>query len=288
MQSGLISICSLGDFGNSSYDIFYDSLIGFNKKFPFVEESHKQDFYSILFLDSCHGDIEVDNHKIYFNCPKVVIIQPNRISKINLSPETSGRINSFTETFFSLRYNNNALNDFSFFANDCKPYMALSAFQKEHLQTFFELFEYEYHAILKDKTKVLRSYLNILLVQLERICNPQQTAKTHNSKGEKVKEFEKLVEQHFRANKMPSFYAEKLHVTVNYLNKICKSEASKTAGDIVRKRITIEAQRLLHYTNLSVNEIAHDLGFENVSYFITFFKKQTLVTPEQFRKKASH
>jgi 16S rRNA G527 N7-methylase RsmG len=64
MQSGLISICSLGDFGNSSYDIFYDSLIGFNKKFPFVEESHKQDFYSILFLDSCHGDIEVDNHKI--------------------------------------------------------------------------------------------------------------------------------------------------------------------------------------------------------------------------------
>jgi AraC-like DNA-binding protein len=84
---------------------------------------------------------------------------------------------------------------------------------------------------------------------------------------------------------MPSFYAEKLHVTVNYLNKICKSEASKTAGDIVRKRITIEAQRLLHYTNLSVNEIAHDLGFENVSYFITFFKKQTLSRPSNSGKR---
>jgi hypothetical protein len=74
----------------------------------------------------------------------------------------------------------------------------IKCFSERTFADFFELFEYEYHAILKDKTKVLRSYLNILLVQLERICNPQQTAKTHNSKGEKVKEFEKLVEQHFR------------------------------------------------------------------------------------------
>ncbi len=288
MPSSLISMCNLADFSNSDYNTFYDSLKGFNTKFPFVEESHKQNFYSILFLDSCHGEIEIDNHKIYFNCPKVVIIQPNCISKINLHPETSGKIISFTETFFSLRYNNNSLNDFSFFENGSKPYMSLDSFQKVYLQRFFELFDYEYSVILKDKTKVLRSYLNILLVHLERIYNPQVSIKTHNSKNEKVKEFEKLVEQHFRENKMPSFYAEKLHVTPNYLNKICKSEAGKTAGDIVRKRITIEAQRLLHYTNLSINEIAHDLGFENVSYFITFFKRQTYVTPEQFRKNASH
>jgi AraC family transcriptional activator of pobA len=288
MQSSLISICNLADFCTSNYDIFYDTLKGFNAKFPFIEDSHKQDFYTILFVDTCTSEIEIDQHKIYFNCPKVVIVKPNCISKINLHPDTKGTIISFTETFFSLRYNNNSLNDFSFFENDCKPYMTINSFQKEHLLTFFELFEYEYNAVLKDKTKVLRSYLNILLVQLERIYNPQLITKTHNSKNEKVKEFEKLIEQHFKEHKMPSFYAEKLHVTPNYLNKICKSEVSKTAGDIVRKRITIEAQRLLHYTNLSINEIAHDLGFENVSYFITFFKKQTCTTPEQFRKNASH
>lgn len=288
MQSSLIPNCNLTDFGNDDYTVFYDSLKGFNAKFPFVEESHKQDFYTVLFVDSCAGTVEIDNHKIHFNCPKVIIIQPNCISKINLSPDTKGNIIAFTETFFSLRYNNNSLNDFSFFKNDAKPYMVLNTGQKAHLLTFFELFEYEYNAILKDKTKVLRSYLNILLVQLERIYSPQANTKTHNSKNEKVKEFEKLVEHHFKTNKMPSFYAEKLYVTANYLNKICKNEAGKTAGDMIRKRITIEAQRLLHYTNLSINEIAHDLGFDNVSYFITFFKKQTLVTPEQFRKNASH
>ena len=288
MQSSHVLICDLEDFSKSNCTIFYDTLTGFNSKFPFVEESHKQNFFSILFLDSCHGEIEIDNHKIVFNCPKVVIIQPNCISKINLHPETKGRIIAFTETFFSLRYNNNSLNDFSFFEHGCKPFVSLNSIQKENLQTFFELFEFEYNAILKDKTKVLRSILNILLVQMERIYNPQIQPKTNNSKNEKIKEFEKLVEQHFKEQKMPSFYAEKLHVTPNYLNKICKSETGKTAGDLVRKRITIEAQRLLHYTSLSINEIAHDLGFENVSYFITFFKKQTLTTPEQFRKNTRH
>lgn len=284
MQSSSISICKLSDFSNSNCDIFYDSLKAFNAKFPFVEESHKQGFYSILFIDSCPGEIEIDDHKIYFNSPKIVIIQPNCISKINLHPEASGNIICFSETFFSLRYNNNSLNNFSFLENHCKPYMSLDPFQREHLQTFFELFQHEYSTVLKDKTKVLRSYLNILLVQLERIYSPQIGVRTHNNKNEKVKEFEKLVESHFKENKMPSFYAEKLHLTANYLNKICKTEVSKTAGDIIRKRITLEAQRLLHYTNLSINEIAHDLGFENTSYFVTFFKKQTQKTPEQFRK----
>ncbi|MBS7786198.1 AraC family transcriptional regulator [Flavobacterium sp. CYK-55] len=287
MRSSTILNCTLADFSNNNGNIFYDSLKGFTARYPFVEESHQQDFYSVLFIDSCAGILEVDHHKIHFNCPKVVIIQPNCISKINLPPQTNGQMISFTETFFSLRYNNNALNDFSFFEKDCQPYMSLSTFQNEHLQTFFELFAYEYNAVLKDKNKVLRSYLNILLVQLERVYNPSSTVKTHNTKNDKVKEFEKLVELHFRENKLPSFYAEKLHVSTNYLNKICKGEVRKTAGDIIRKQITIEAQRLLHYTNLTINQIAHDLGFENVSYFITFFKKQTLVTPEQFRKKES-
>ena len=122
MQSSLISTCKLVDFDNCNSDIFYDSLYDFNSKYPFIEESHKQDFYSILLLNSCHGEIEIDNHKIYFNSPKVVIIKPNCIFKINLHPEASGKIISFTETFFSLRYNNNALNDFSFFENEqtCK------------------------------------------------------------------------------------------------------------------------------------------------------------------------
>jgi len=106
-----------------------------------------------------------------------------------------------------------------------------------------------------------------------------------NLKKEKLHKFEGLIDKHFRDEKLPSFYADLLSISTNYLNKICREENGQTAGEIIRRRITIEGQRLLHYTNCSVNEIAGQLGFENVSYFVTFFRKQTNLTPEQFRKK---
>jgi AraC-like DNA-binding protein len=99
-----------------------------------------------------------------------------------------------------------------------------------------------------------------------------------------VQEFEQLIDKYFETKKLPSAYAELMHLSPNYLNKICKEETGQTASDLIRKRITIEAQRLLHYTNYSVKEIADKLGFDNYSYFVTFFKKQTGTTPEQFRK----
>ena len=132
--------------------------------------------------------------------------------------------------------------------------------------------------------EILPVQLNIVLFELERLYNPTGFVKSKNLKQEKVHEFEQLIDKHFETKKLPSAYAELLHVSPNYLNKICKEETGQTAGDLIRKRITIEAQRLLHYTNYNINEIADKLGFENTSYFVTFFKKQTETPPEQFRK----
>jgi len=95
-----------------------------------------------------------------------------------------------------------------------------------------------------------------------------------------------LLEDCFYAESMPSYYADLLHISPNYLNKICKEERGTTAGDMIRKRIAIEAERLLHYTSLSVSEIASKLGFNSASYFATFFKKQTGESPETFRSSA--
>ena len=116
------------------------------------------------------------------------------------------------------------------------------------------------------------------------MLNVNSVYSTKNIKRDKIFEFEQLIEKHFQASKLPSDYAEMMHLSANYLNKLCKEETGQTAGALIRKRIIIEAQRLLHYTNLSINEIADKLGFENPSYFITFFKKETHFPPDQYRR----
>jgi AraC-like DNA-binding protein len=97
--------------------------------------------------------------------------------------------------------------------------------------------------------------------------------------------FQQLIEQHFRDLKSPSQYADQLHITANYLNSLCKIRAVKSAGELIRQRILLEAKRLLAHSDKSVSEIAFQLQFEDNSYFGRFFKRYTGKSPGVFRKQ---
>lgn len=257
-------------------------------KYPELEFPHKQDFYSIYFIEDAKGEMIIDNFRIRLDNPKVIINKSHCISKISINRKAKGKIICFTEDFFSLRYNNNILKQFSFIKMNSVPYIRLSSENNEKLQILLRLITEEFHLNKKDSKKVLRSYLNIILFELDRLYHPIEVINNNKSiKLEKIQEFEKLVDKHFDTKKHPHEYAELLHISSNYLNKICKEVIGITAGEMIRKRIILESERLLNYTNYSINEIAYKLGFENASYFITFFKKQTGVTPKQFRKNIS-
>jgi AraC family transcriptional activator of pobA len=288
MQATELPVCDIGLFGNGVRHFWLDQLSGLLENYPDLESPHKQDFYSLIIVEEAEGEIIIDNHKIPLDKAKAITIKPRCINSIDINREAKGKIICFTEDFFSLRYNNNILYQFSFLQREAKPYIRLTNEQKARWDILGKLISEEYFLRKRETKKVLRSYLNIMLFELERLYNPAGVVKNKNIKQEKVHEFEQLIECHFETKKLPSAYADLLNISPNYLNKICKEETGQTAGDLIRKRITIEAQRLLHYTNYSVNELANKLGFENTSYFVTFFKKQTGATPEQFRKNQTN
>jgi AraC-like DNA-binding protein len=58
----------------------------------------------------------------------------------------------------------------------------------------------------------------------------------------------------------------------------------KTAGDLIRDRVVLEAKRLLVNADLSITQIAYELNFGDGSYFTKFFRKYAGVTPEEFRR----
>jgi AraC-like DNA-binding protein len=284
MQTKELTVCNIGMFGDGVRHFWLNELSGLLEKIPELEFPHKQDFYTLIIVEEAEGEIIIDNQKIRLDSPKVIIIKPRCINNIDINRKAKGTIICFTEDFFSLRYNNNILYQFSFLQSEAKPYVRLTNEQKKKWDVLLKLLSEEYILQRRETKKVLRSYLNIILFELERLYNPTGFVKEKNIKLQKVQEFEQLIDKYFETKKLPSAYAELMHLSPNYLNKICKEETGQTASDLIRKRITIEAQRLLHYTNYSVKEIADKLGFDNYSYFVTFFKKQTGTTPEQFRK----
>lgn len=284
MQTNEIDVCNMDIFGEGTRHFWLSDLDVFLERFPNWELPHKQNFYSLLFISSGVGKVEIDHQTFKTDGSCSVIIKPRCISSIHLARNAKGKIICFTEDFFSLRYNNNILYQFSFLQLEALPFLRLTTQQVEKCMLLIGLLADEYGLKKRETQKVLRSYLNILLYEFERINNPNGIKRTKTVKQEKIREFELLIDRYFDKKKLPSAYAEIIHMSPNYLNKICKEETGQTAGEMIRKRVIIEAQRLLHYTNYSVNEIAEKLGFDSVSYFVTFFKKTTRTTPEKFRK----
>jgi len=84
-----------------------------------------------------------------------------------------------------------------------------------------------------------------------------------------------VVETHLTEQPSINTIAEKLALTTNSLYRIVKEYSGISPKDFFTNRLMIEAQRKLHYSNLSVKELAYELGFNDPDYFSRLFKKCT-------------
>jgi AraC family transcriptional activator of pobA len=135
------------------------------------------------------------------------------------------------------------------------------------------------------KTDAVRVWILQLFLQIGNmnVENDAHMADSYN--GTLLRNFEKLIDKNYINLRLPKQYAELLFITPNHLNALCNAELGKSAGDLIRNRIALEGKRMLINFSLSVTEIAYALNFEDNSYFCKFFKKQTGITPDTFRKQ---
>ena len=283
MQANKVPVCTIGLF-DASTDLWMGSVEGLLKKYPTLALPHSNAFYLMLCIEKGEGLFVIDQDRMRIGPGQVLLIKPNCINTLALSEEATGTVIVFTADFFSLRYNTNVLHQFSYFTEVNHAVFTLPEEKQKNLIFLLWQMMEEFQIKKKASQKILRSYLNILLIEFDRLYVPQQTVKVHNAVNDKIQRYQSLIEQHFKTHKMPSDYAEMLNISTNYLNKICRTILGHTSGSLIKRHIILEAKRLLSYTTNSIGEIADELGFEHASYFVTMFKKATAQTPEQFRK----
>lgn len=100
---------------------------------------------------------------------------------------------------------------------------------------------------------------------------------------DRVSRFRQLVDEHFLTESGVEFYAGRLCVASNYLNRLVRQNLGHSTKQYIQSRRIEEAKRLLRYTDLPVSDIADRLGFDTASYFVRTFSHQTGTTPLQFR-----
>ncbi|WP_238586878.1 helix-turn-helix domain-containing protein [Chryseobacterium sp. Leaf405] len=97
--------------------------------------------------------------------------------------------------------------------------------------------------------------------------------------------FSRLVEIHFREKHSVAEYAELLNLAPKTLSHKLKKLNLENPNEIIKNRILLEAKRLLVFTELTIKEVAYDLGFDDPAYFNIIFTQKIGITPAGFKKE---
>ncbi|WP_315821323.1 helix-turn-helix domain-containing protein [Paraflavitalea speifideaquila] len=113
----------------------------------------------------------------------------------------------------------------------------------------------------------------------------QPGERTDNRTDIITRQFRSLLQQQFKTMKSPSAYAAALNISPAYLNEVIKQSTGFPVSHWIHQEIILEARRMLYYTDNTVKEIAHLLGYEDHTYFTRLFSKITGLSPLAFRQK---
>ncbi len=155
---------------------------------------------------------------------------------------------------------------------------------KERVRKVFEILNQILYADEQPvDTEILLAYLNLLLSELNSAYfKNSEPMDGLNANLLKFMEFKLVVETHLTEQPSMNTIAEKLALTPNSLYRLVKDHSGISPKDYVTNRLIIEARKKLRYSNLSVKELAYELGFNDPDYFSRFFKKCTGKSVSEF------
>lgn len=113
--------------------------------------------------------------------------------------------------------------------------------------------------------------------------NSQQVSNSTGRPEAIMRQFRALLVNNYLTLRTPSAYAAALHISAAYLSETVTAQSGFTVNHWIHGQLMLEARRRLYYTDDTIKEIAHGLGYEDHAYFSRLFRKKTGVTPQQFR-----
>ncbi|WP_131725497.1 MULTISPECIES: helix-turn-helix domain-containing protein [unclassified Chryseobacterium] len=248
-------------------------------------DSHlKNKFFSFLLFENAEGSIMIDRQEFDVKPQKFFFINYNQVYHFKNIRCSVGFVLMFTRSFYNYVYTGNKVIKSDNALSYVSPYIILSEEHFADLSRTFEELQKEYL-----KSKLLRKEIICLLLKvfvLKYIRSSDKKNKIERSVDHKkqiVEDFSNLVNRHFKELKTTSQYAAKLNITANYLNVLIKENLDIPAGQFIKNRVILEAERLLLHTTLSVTEISYELGFGDNSHFGKYFKSATNYAPAKYR-----
>ena len=280
------SINTLKSTPVSSPDFVADRFSNYLDEHRDLHFPHKHSFYHLVYFLKGTGSYSIDFINFTLEIGQIYFMIPGQVHSWDFTAKPDGFIVNFSERYINaLIANPRYLDQFSFLSGIAKDQVI--QIPKGNRPQTVQILE----TIIKEgnsgeplKDDFARAALVQLLIQVSRYAAKENGGEA-NYNSVLLRSFQKLIEQHYRDKKLPKDYAAMLYVTPNHLNALSKDLTGRSAGELIRDRVLLEAKRLLVNAKMTASQIATELDFADNSYFSKFFKKYEGITPEGFRKQ---
>lgn len=250
---------------------------------------HRESFYCIILITEGSEEVAVNGNRRTVGPGDVLCSRPGEVWSWTPDPKLEGLVLIFEEAFLRSFFSDpHFLDRFSYLQADRKsPFLHPDPTLRAQLESRLRAMKAEIDRVEKDP-HMLRAMLYETLVLLRRAENESESVSEPPSKEVPVSRyidgFVRAVDADYAGRHDVAYYADRLCITPNYLNKIVRQTLGTTAKAYIQRRLFEEAERQLSYTSLAVAEIAERLHFDSPSHFVRFFRKHAGRTPLQYRE----
>ena len=253
-----------------------------------IDRPHSHNFYLCVIFTEGSGRHEIDFRSYDIKPGAVFFLKPGQLHFWKFDTPPEGYILFHSRDFYELQFLTHKLSVFPFFYSNQNPrLLQISADQITRVITTIEEMYHEYQENVHFKELKIVMLLNVLYIDFSRLytLNSKPVDSLSMRYLQILENFEALIEDNFRTEKFPKFYADQLNLTSKHLNRVIKVAINKTSSELIADRVILEAKRQIILSSDNLVEIAFNLGFSEYSYFSRFFKIKVGVTPKKFSTK---
>jgi len=282
LNSGSIPVIDLDTYRDSQHKKEGYLYFEWEGGLPVIDTPHIHDFYMILLAKGGEGvhSIDFTDHKTY-GC-QLHFLFPGQAHCWHLSDDTVAHQLMLSKENFQM-----VASAFRYNPEVYQKYPLLDLAQEEYVSLVYEFKKIKQELESKDALwDAVFSRTRLIALDASRKLEAVLQNDRVYAVAPKLFEYVNLIDLHFKKHRNLSFYASKLHVTANYLNILCNRHLQKSATEVIRDRIMLEARRQLVIPGKPIKEIAFDLGFCDLGNFSKFFKMQAGLAPRSFKKSA--
>ncbi|WP_442267544.1 helix-turn-helix domain-containing protein [Tenacibaculum sp. ZS6-P6] len=249
-----------------------------------IFSSPKEGSLIVLWFLTNNNEFLIDGKTYYFKKNQVVFL--TEFHKVIVVKKGKVNFLRFNRPFYCVVDHDKEVSckGLLFFGASQLPIINVCHKNLEHFKTLWKNFaiEIEYQDNLQKE--MLQMMLKRYLILCARLYKEQQNLTKNTDELDVIREFNFLVEQYFKTKHKVVDYASMLYKSPKTISNIFAKQHSKSPLKYIQERITLEAIRLLCYNDISIKEVAFELGFRDVQTFSRFFKKQEGVSPSIYRE----